>query len=393
VTRAMPPPSPRPRDGKSSRRRPAGVAVVAALVVAGLAVAWMVPRPRPGPTHPAQAGATSSSAPALRPSTMPRPSRHGALPFGRVPLVGPTGLRLLVADAPAPFVLEVDQATTQPITGLPTDGDRGVSVVPVAAGALVVSFRRCDRCWPGASVYLVRRGSTTATRLGAVLQVVPSRDGQSLWLLSRLDTSGCMIGQVGLDGRPRRAARQVGCRTGLVAELPAGLLVNVMGAGGRDWHGALLRPDGAIVRVGDPQAQPVVGNLVLSGADRHTPLVLHDVATGASSRLRWPSRPDYGLGEVTGESTGRLAIVEFAKYSPQHRVDLWLLDTRTRRWQHLPGMPAPMVPKITTVRWTADGRMVLLAGNLLAVWRPGQPRLAVGGVPPPRQPGGNFLIW
>ena len=79
-----------------------------------------------------------------------------------------------------------------------------------------------------------------------------------------------------------------------------------------------------------------------------------------------------------------------AKYSPQHRVDLWLLDTRTRRWQHLPGMPAPMVPKITAVRWTADGGVVLLAGNLLAVWRPGAPRLAVGGVPPPRQPGGNF---
>jgi hypothetical protein len=307
--------------------------------------------------------------------------------------VDPTGLRLLVADAPAPFVLDVDQATTQPITGLPTDRDRGVSVSPVAPGTLVLSFRSCDRCWPGSSVYLVRRGSTTATRLGAVLQVVPSRDGQGLWLLSRRDASGCVIHQVGLDGRPRRAARQVSCRSGLVAELPAGLLVSAMGAGGRDWHSALLGPDGGIVRLGDPQAQPVVGNLVLSGADRHTPLILHDAATGASSRLRWPSRPDYGLGEVTGDPSGRLAIVEFAKYSPEHRVDLWLLDTRTRRWQHLPGMPAPMVPKITGVQWTADGRVVVLSGNLLAVWRPGQPRLAVGRVPPPKQPGGNFLIW
>jgi hypothetical protein len=307
--------------------------------------------------------------------------------------VDPTGLRLLVADASAPFVLDVDQATTQPITGLPTDRDRGVSVVPVAPGALVVSFRSCDRCWPGSSVYLVRRGSTTATRLGAVLQVVASRDGQGLWTLSRRDASGCVIHQVGLDGRPRRAARQVSCRTGLVAELPAGLLVNSVGAGGRDWHGALLGPDGGIVRLGDPQAQPVVGNLVLSGADRHTPLILHDLGTGASSRLRWPSRPDYGLGEVTGDPNGRLAIVEFANYSPQHRVDLWLLDTTTRRWRHLPGMPAPMVPKITDVHWTADGRVVVLSGNLLAVWRPGQPRLAVGRVPPPKHPGGNFLIW
>jgi hypothetical protein len=99
----------------------------------------------------------------------------------------------------------------------------------------------------------------------------------------------------------------------------------------------------------------VVGNLVLRGADRHTPLVLHDVGTGASARLRWPSRADYGLGEATGDPKGRLAIVEFAKYSPEHRLDLWVLDTTTRRWRHLPDMPAPMVPKATNVQWTADG--------------------------------------
>jgi hypothetical protein len=201
MTRAMPPPSPRPRENKSSRRRLAGVSVAVVLVVAVLAVIWVVPRPRPEPTRPAQAGATSSSAPALRASRIGRPGRHGALPRRGVPLVGPTGLRLLVADAPAPFVLDVDQATTQPITGLPTDSDRGVSVVAVAGGALVLSFRRCDRCWPGSSAYLLRRGSTTATRLGTALQVVAARDGQGLWLLSRRNTSGCTLRQVGLDGR------------------------------------------------------------------------------------------------------------------------------------------------------------------------------------------------
>ena len=154
-----------------------------------------------------------------------------------------------------------------------------------------------------------------------------------------------MIREVGLDGRPRRAARPVRCRTGLVAELPAGLLVNSMGAGGRDWHSALLRPDGGIVRLGDPQVQPVVGNLVLRGADRHTPLVLHDLGTGASSRLRWPSRPDYELDEVTGDPNGRLAIAEFANYSPGHRVDLWLLDPRTRRWRQLPRHARPHGPQ------------------------------------------------
>jgi hypothetical protein len=56
-------------------------------------------------------------------------------------------------------------------------------------------------------------------------------------------------------------------------------------------------------------------------------------------------------------------------------------------------MPARMVPKGTDVRWTADGRVVVLSGNLLAVWRPGQPRLAVRRVPPPKGPGSGFLIW
>jgi hypothetical protein len=70
-----------------------------------------------------------------------------------------------------------------------------------------------------------------------------------------------------------------------------------------------------------------------------------------------------------------------------------VLDTTTRRWQHLPDMSARMVPKATDVRWTTDGRVVLLSSNLLAVWRPGEPRLAVGRVRSSRQPAGNFLIW
>jgi hypothetical protein len=185
----------------------------------------------------------------------------------------------------------------------------------------------------------------------------------------------------------------VSCRTGLVAELPAGLLTTFDGRLGRNAHSALLRSDGGVVRFRDSYARPVVGNLVLSGADRRTPLLLHDMVSGASHRLRWPSRPDYGLGEVTGQPNGRLATVDFTKYSPQDRFDLWLLDTTTRRWQQLPGMPAHIVPKTTHVEWTADGRLVILATNALGVWRPGESRLAVRRVKPPKQPGIKFVIW
>jgi hypothetical protein len=317
---------------------------------------------------------------------------RGAGPLHGVPLQGPTGLRLLVADVPAPFVLDVDRGTTQPITGLPADGDRGIGLLPLGQDALVLSYPLCDHCPQDPGVYLVRRGDTAATRLGSNLQAAAARDGQGVWLLGSRDATHCTISEVGLDGRRRRAARPVPCAIELVAELPAGLLVSYAAAGGSDSSSAVLKPDGGRIRLRDPQPQPVAGDLVLSGADPSVPPVLTDVGSGASHRLSWPSRPDYFLGEVTADPSGRLAVVEFAN-AAQQQLDMWLLDTATRRWRHLPGMPAPLSPKATHVQWTADGRMVLLARAEIAVWRPGEPRFAVRRVKPPRQPDRRFVIW
>jgi hypothetical protein len=98
-------------------------------------------------------------------------------------------------------------------------------------------------------------------------------------------------------------------------------------------------------------------------------------------------------GDVTAEQGRRLAVVEFGKFSPKHSLDLWLLDPTRRRWKHLPGMPAPIVPKATDVEWMADGRVVIVTGNVVGVWRPGTARLAVGRVKAPKQPGSEFVIW
>jgi hypothetical protein len=98
------------------------------------------------------------------------------------------------------------------------------------------------------------------------------------------------------------------------------------------------------------------------------------------------------LGEATGEPSGRRAIVEFARYSPEHRLDMWRLDVVTRRWRHLPGMPAKLSAKATDVKWTADGRVVILSGDMLAAWRSGQPHLATQRVKRLKQPGSQFLI-
>jgi hypothetical protein len=171
-----------------------------------------------------------------------------------------------------------------------------------------------------------------------------------------------------LDGRRRGTGRKVSCRTGLVAELPAGLLVNYAGPGGTETYSALLKANGSVVRFRDWLAQPVVGNLVLSGADRRTPLLLHDMQRGRSfqaplarqGRLR-PRPGRRGTGGPAGDRRVRQVL--------------------------------PLVPKDTDVGWTTDGRVVILASNVLAVWRPGEPQLSVRRVNPTKEPGSEFIVW
>jgi hypothetical protein len=377
------------RSRKSALRPRLAVAGGLAALVAAVAVAsWQQQSPEPV----TRVARPSKHAPDQTPSN-DSAARNPDLPLRGVPLRAPTNLRLLVADAPAPFVLDVDRRTVTPIAALPTDGERGVGVASLGQDALVSSFRLCARCGPEVAVFLVRRGSAAATRLGRMMEAVSSKDGESIWTLDRRGAGRCGIQEVDLDGRTQRLGAHVRCRTDLIAELPAGLLVSSVRPNGRDAHSALLEPNGRVARVGGPAIQPVVRNLVMSGAGRRTPLVLRDVQTGAKYRLSWPSRRDYSLAEVTGDPTGRLAIVRFAKFSPEHRLDVWLLDTQTRRWEHLTGMPASLVPKITDVEWSADGRVVILSGDVLGVWHPGSPRLSVARVTPPKQPGIDFIVW
>lgn len=199
--------------------------------------------------------------------------------------------------------------------------------------------RHCDRC-RGTGAYRVSRGGTAATRLGSALAIVPSREGQAVWMLRRARGGGCVIDELRLDGQASGRGWRVDCHTEPVAELRAGLLTTHTGQLGMNAYCALLGFDGRITTFRDPYAQAVTGNWVITGSDGHTSLVLHDMAGGASTRLRWPALPRYGLGEATGQPNGTLATVDFARYSPQHRFDLQLLDTRSGRWKRLPDMPA-----------------------------------------------------
>jgi hypothetical protein len=373
-------------------------------VVAGIGVAALL-----GAAILGTATARRQPAP---PATAPPPSslaadQPGVPPLGGVPLSAATGLRLLVANQPAPFLFDVDRGTARPVTGLPSDGDRVVWVLPVGADAVVVSDRICNGC-PDAGVYRVRHNTTVATRLGTARDVVAASDGRAVWLLSDHNPTRCTLREVGLDGRPRRPARPIRCTTRLVAETSAGLLVTTgSSADGSDWYSALVNPAGGLTRLRLPAAQAVAGHghLVLGSAEPRDPLTLTlaDLHSGASYRLSWPSQLGGGIDEVRVHPNGRLAVVGFADPalpSGGQGLDEWLLDTTTRRWQQLPDMPADVALKFTSMNWTGDGRLVFLAqttdlGNVVAVWRPGQPRIALRQVELPKRSGGSdsFVVW
>jgi len=112
---------------------------------------------------------------------------------------------------------------------------------------------------------------------------------------------------------------------------------------------------------------------------------LLDAATHARQRLPWPSIL-WGRDAPAVDPRGRFIALAFAdpawKGGPEQALDVWLLDTETGRLTQLPGMPAFVSLKRTSMAWTHDGRLVLLAEDrsgrdIVAVWRPGQRRLAL----------------
>jgi len=344
-------------------------------------------------------------------SRTPTPSttadRREFRPLAGLPITGRTRLRLLIASDPRPFLVDLDQDSVQPVTGLPTDGERVVSVLPVGEHAVIVSDRVCTSCRPpGPEVYGIWRDSTSAVRLGSAQEVVAARDGRAVWLLGHQTTTACTLRQVGLDGRPRRPARPVSCTTKLLGELPAGLLV----ASGTsedpwEWPASLVDRRGHRTGLGFPAADllAATGELVLTSAEPLAPLTLTNLRSRVRWPLGWPSRLRGGTHIAAVHPNGRDIAIGFHGLAAPGEAgyDLWLLHAATRRWQHLPDLPAAdIAAKATDMAWTGDGRLVVLTqtatgGQVVAVWRPGQPRLALRQLTlPTPSPGTDTLaIW
>jgi hypothetical protein len=376
----------------------AGVGVVVVVALVALAVGSFQRHEEPS----GQVRALSRT-PASSTTSDPREFR----PLSGLPITGRTRLRLLVASDPRPLVVDLDQDRVQPVTGLPTDGERVVSVLAVGEHAVIVSDRVCTSCRPpGPEVYGIWRHSTSTVRLGSAQEVAAARDGRAVWLLGHQTTSSCTLRRVGLDGRPRQPARPVSCTTKLLGELPAGLLV----ASGTSedpwqWPASLVDHHGDRTRLGFPAADllAATGQLVLTSAEPLAPLTLSDLRSRVSWRLGWPSRLRGGTHIAAVHPNGRDIAVGFHGLAAPggEGYDLWLLNTATRRWQHLPDLPAAdIAAKATDMAWTGDGRLVVLTqtatlGQVVAVWRPGQPRLALRQITlPTPSPGTDTLaIW
>ena len=123
---------------------------------------------------------------------------------------------------------------------------------------------------------------------------------------------------------------------------------------------------------------------------------LVDASTGSRRQFAWPSI----VGSVSApaiDPRGRYIALEFGDPSWDQTgwqvLDVWVLDTMTAKLTHLPSMPAYVSLKATSMQWTHDGRLVLLAENdgrdYVAAWRPGQRTLPIKRINLPHRTGGS----
>lgn len=352
---------------------------------------------QPRSARPSAVGpARGRSSPPSAASGVPGPL-HGAS------LAGATGLKLLVSADP-PYLLDVDNGKVQPVAGLGVRGPGPVlSVLAVGRDAVVwIDRRPLARGTPNDDIYVVGHGAMTASRIAVGSDVQAAADGRSVWVKSFRDVHQCVLRQLSLAGRQIRGARPVRCSAELLNPGTGAVLVQghsvIDPASGR-----VLLHAGSVWAIADHVALTV-------GQPLH-PLTLTDLRTGERRALRWPSRiggSQSGADEAAVDPSAKLIALSFS--DPAYRLtgtqitDVWVLDPTTRRWQQLPGMPADVALKFTSMSWTGDGRLVILAQtptrgptshDVIAVWRPGEKTLAVRSVRIPTRDSGSdaFVAW
>ncbi len=320
-------------------------------------------------------------------------------PLRGVPFTGSTGLRLLVANNP-PFLLDVDTGRSTPIKGLDVRGHPILSVLAVGKDAVVRLERRVPAGrLPAAEIYVVRHGATSATRLATASEVAPAADGLAVWLKTFADARHCTLREVTLGGGKRRTPRPLPCAARLVDAGAGAVLVQGSSLVDPQTGRTLLRASRVWART---------GRFVLTAAGSHASLGLADLVSGERWRLPWPSEiggadSQGGTDQAAVRADGELLALAFSdpayEGSGTQVTDIWMLDPGSRRFDHLPDMPAAVSLKFTSMSWTSDGRLVFLGQtarqDIVAVWRPGQDRIAVRpiGLPARNSGSDSFVAW
>ena len=297
-------------------------------------------------------------------------------PLAGPPLVGPTHLRLVVGDnRTPPFILDVDSQTVSalPDFGVPT------YLTPGAGGVLAVVRHARSQ-----SDFLI--GADGSVRQIATLPLArnegttPARGSTATWVLAWPPGGRCTLRLV----PGTRPAVRVPCGNPRL-DSEAGLLVTTV------HRSMIVDPLTGRIRARIAGSlEPLHGDLVLESSLGPDPtgLTLVNLATGARKRLTWPSILHFGY-QVFAEPNGPLVAVWFgdpAYPGPAQAVDVWLLDTTTGRFTHVPGFPAQQDIKFSHIAWTSDHHLVVVSQSggtrtVLGVWTPGQATLPVLRVP------------
>jgi hypothetical protein len=300
-------------------------------------------------------------------------------------LAGHTGLRLVVAGKP-PFVFDVDSGA---VTRLNDIGNT-LDVIGASSGAVVVVAE------PGSPVtnkrlWIVRSGATAPLSIGSGRDVAVAGAGAGVWVTRLVSRKHCALLRIGVDGR-RSAARAIPCAWVIAPAGTLGLVVH---------RTRIIDPRSHRKVIGTREGVLAVAGrrVLLAGGVSHTPgyrFTLLDTGTGVRHRFGWPSILA-GLDAPAVDPRGRDIAISFADpayHLSGHQVlDVWVLDTATAKLTHLPGTPAYVSLKRTSVAWTHDGRLVLLGEvdgrGFVGVWRPGEERISLKHVRLPAREGAS----
>ena len=326
------------------------------------------------------------------------------------PLTGVTHLRLIASENTGPaFIVDVDSGTARIVSGLgvprnhsTTTGPQLYPLTAAPGGALaVVTSAPCQRCTSTEFFVGVDGSVRRVAKLGVAgnEDTAPAFDSTATWVLARPRGGRCTLRLVP-SSRPAVAAPCGSLRPD--SDTPAGLMVSkgseVMFVDPRTGRiRARVRVAGAVDVLSRDRALTSTSPGFPSDGSFPTGLTLVDLASGSRTRLAWPSVLHFGY-TVLREPHGSLVAVEFADpaYPSGHQTigqaaDIWMLDPGTGVFTHVPAFPILEHLKFSSVAWSADGRLIIVAQGgafnqpdartVIGVWRPGERSVRVRAVP------------